>query len=111
MRSNDTSDAVGRDPDDQRGDPEAAGPSFWSGYPAAGWWPPTSSRSDAADDEPRPPDDEAAPVVGEWWGGGIASLLIVVGAILFLIPEPATSAAGIMLLGIGVVLWLVDQLS
>lgn len=60
------------------------------------------------DDERRPPDGDGSPVAGEWLDGGIATVLIVVGAILFLIPEPATSAAGILLLGIGVVLWLVD---
>ncbi len=33
------------------------------------------------------------------------ALLIIVGAILFLFPEPATSAFGIFLLALAVLLW------
>jgi hypothetical protein len=33
------------------------------------------------------------------------ALLIVIGAILFLFPEPATSAFGIFLLALAVLLW------
>lgn len=34
-----------------------------------------------------------------------ASLLIIIGAILLIFPEPATSAIGLLLLVIGLVLW------
>lgn len=109
MRSDDPPDAVGRDRDDQYDDPEAADPSFWSGYPAAGWWPPDFYGSDAVADEAQSPDDGAYPADDEWWETGVATLLIVLGAVLFLVPEPATSVAGILLVGTGVVLWLVDR--
>jgi hypothetical protein len=48
---------------------------------------------------------------GSWWDEGLISLLLVVGIVLFLIPEPATSGLGILLVGAGVVLWLVDWLA
>lgn len=44
---------------------------------------------------------------GSWWDEGLISLLLVVGIVLFLIPEPATSGLGILLVGAGVMLWLV----
>lgn len=45
-----------------------------------------------------------------WWDGGLITLLLVVGVVLFLFPEPATSALGIFLVVTGAVLWLVDWL-
>lgn len=41
---------------------------------------------------------------------GIAALLILVGVVLFFFPEPATSAVGIALISVGVVVWIVDWL-
>jgi hypothetical protein len=43
-----------------------------------------------------------------WWDEGLISLLLVAGVVLFVIPEPATSALGILLISVGVVAWLVD---
>ena len=45
---------------------------------------------------------------GTWLDEGLITLLIVVGVVLFLFPEPGTSALGILLIGVGVVAWLVD---
>ncbi|MFC7139016.1 hypothetical protein ACFQMA_04080 [Halosimplex aquaticum] len=45
---------------------------------------------------------------GGWWDEGLITALIVAGAVLFVIPEPATSGIGILLLAIGVLAWLVD---
>lgn len=41
---------------------------------------------------------------------GLSSLLLVVGIILFLIPEPATSTAGLLLIGAGAFLWIAGWL-
>ncbi|RDI70552.1 hypothetical protein [Halopelagius longus] len=43
-----------------------------------------------------------------WLDEGLITLLIVGGALLFLFPEPATSAVGIVLLGIGIIAWVAD---
>ena len=43
-------------------------------------------------------DDEG----GSWWDEGLITLLLVGGLALFLFPEPATSAVGIVLTGIAV---------
>lgn len=45
-----------------------------------------------------------------WLGEGLITLTLVVGVVLFLFPEPATSAVGIALVGIGVVAWVADAL-
>lgn len=45
---------------------------------------------------------------GSWWDEGLIATLLVVGVVLFLFPEPATSAVGIALLAVGVVAWIVD---
>ncbi|WP_227355413.1 hypothetical protein [Haladaptatus salinisoli] len=45
---------------------------------------------------------------GSWWDEGLISLLLIAGVVLFVIPEPATSAFGILLISVGVVAWLVD---
>lgn len=41
---------------------------------------------------------------------GLGALLVVVGAGLFLFPEPVTSTAGIALIGLGALIWLVSWL-
>lgn len=56
---------------------------------------------DAAD-RPSGNDDES------WLDEGLITLLIVAGALLFLFPEPATSAVGIVLLGVGLIAWVAD---
>lgn len=43
-----------------------------------------------------------------WLGGGLVTLLLVAGIVLFLFPEPATSALGIFLVIAGAVLWVID---
>ena len=43
-----------------------------------------------------------------FWDEGIITFLIVGGAILFVFPEPATSGVGILMIGAGLLLWLVD---
>ncbi|MFC4451619.1 hypothetical protein [Halorussus aquaticus] len=48
-------------------------------------------------------DDE-----GSWWDEGLIGALLLVGVVLFLFPEPATSAIGIGLVTIGVIAWLID---
>lgn len=46
--------------------------------------------------------------IWRFWDEGIITLLIVGGAILFVFPEPMTSAIGVLMLGAGVLFWLVD---
>ncbi|WP_254531445.1 hypothetical protein [Natrinema gelatinilyticum] len=41
---------------------------------------------------------------------GLGTLLVAAGAVLFLFPEPITSTAGVVLIGAGVLLWLVGWL-
>lgn len=48
---------------------------------------------------------------GSWWDEGLITLLLVAGVVLFLFPEPATSALGIVLLAVGVIAWVVDALT
>jgi len=45
-----------------------------------------------------------------WLGEGVITLALVAGLVLFLFPEPATSAVGIALVGLGVVAWVADRL-
>lgn len=55
---------------------------------------------------------DATPTAGteddSWLDEGLITLLVVTGALLFLFPEPATSAVGIVLLGVGIIAWAVD---
>lgn len=46
-----------------------------------------------------------------WWDEGLVSLLLVTGVVLFLLPEPATSTIGIVLVISGLVLWAIDWLA
>ena len=50
---------------------------------------------------------------GLWrfWDEGLVTFLIVGGAILFVFPEPITSSVGILMMGFGVLMWLVDWLT
>lgn len=47
---------------------------------------------------------------GSWWDEGLITLLLVGGLALFLFPEPATSAVGIVLMGVGLLAWAIDWL-
>ena len=58
---------------------------------------------EGAGDSPHDDDDN-----GSLWDESLITLLIIGGVVLFLFPEPATSALGILLLAIGVIAWLVD---
>lgn len=41
---------------------------------------------------------------------GLGALLVVLGIVLFVFPEPATSAAGLGLIVVGALIWLVSWL-
>lgn len=76
----------------------------WLPYPSWGWgggWgvPLAGQREETRSDE-----DGDGGLLEE----GLITLLIVTGAVLFLIPEPATSAVGVLLLFVGAVAWLLD---
>lgn len=45
---------------------------------------------------------------GTWLDEGLIATLLIVGLVLFLFPEPATSAVGIAMLAVGAVAWIVD---
>lgn len=45
---------------------------------------------------------------GSWWDEGLISLFLVAGVVLFVIPEPAISALGILFISVGIVSWLID---
>lgn len=113
----------GRDPGDS-GDPnddyddDAAADSRvpYTGYlpTGGGWgwgWLPVS-RGDAdpayADEEAEYTEETPAETGGSWWGEGLITLVLVAGVILFLFPEPATSALGMLLIVVGVIAWLID---
>lgn len=66
-------------------------------------YPPNSSRADYADGNESADEDD-----GSWLDGGVITLTILAGVALFLFPEPATSGLGILLIGVGVVAWLID---
>lgn len=48
---------------------------------------------------------------GSWLDEGLISLLLVAGVVLFLFPEPATSAIGIGLVTLGALAWIIDWLA
>ncbi|SFG87753.1 hypothetical protein SAMN04488063_3191 [Halopelagius inordinatus] len=86
-------------------------PGGFSFYPSWGWgggWglPSAARKEGTVRSNEGAGDDDDGSLVDE----GLISLLIVVGAVLFLIPEPATSAIGALLLFVGAVGWLVDWL-
>lgn len=45
---------------------------------------------------------------GTWADEGLITLLVVAGVALFLFPEPGTSVIGMVLIGAGVLAWIVD---
>lgn len=48
---------------------------------------------------------------GSWLDEGIIGTLLLVGAVLFVIPEPATTTLGILLVVFGVIAWVADALT
>ncbi|SFG14255.1 hypothetical protein SAMN04488063_1553 [Halopelagius inordinatus] len=83
--------------------------------PTIPWgWAPSSFQSGTRDDEligDGDGDGDAARPTSDgdsWLDEGLITLLIVSGALLFLFPEPATSAVGIVLLGVGIIAWAID---
>jgi hypothetical protein len=87
-------------------------PSGWGIWPAgdandAGTG---SEAGDEYEDSATEYDQRAAEDDG-WLGEGIAGTLLLVGVVLFLFPEPATSALGIGLVTLGVLVWVADALA
>lgn len=90
-------------------------------YPASSFgWPPgvlgggveeeydETARGGAYEDEPYGDDydeDES------WLDEGVIAFTLIAGLALFLFPEPATSAAGIVLLLVGSIAWLADAMT
>ncbi|WP_327051151.1 hypothetical protein [Halomicrococcus gelatinilyticus] len=56
-------------------------------------------------------DEATTDEEGTWLDEGIISLVLLAGVVLLFFPEPATSALGILLLGVGVVAWVIDALA
>lgn len=80
-------------------------PYAWGGGWGPGWLPGTEreERSDEiARDEPATADDDS------WLDEGLIGLLLVTGVVLFLFPEPSTSALGILLIVTGLIGWAID---
>lgn len=88
----------------------AGGSMFRSGR---GLWP-GGTTTEPEYDETSP---DASAVTGDeseddsWWDEGLIGTVLVVGVVLFLFPEPATSALGIGLIAVGLIAGLVDWLS
>lgn len=78
----------------------------WTGGGGLGW--PYRSRGEEEVNRPEETRDESDE---SWLDEGIIGTLLVVGVVLFLIPEPSTSALGILLIVIGVLGWAVDAVS
>lgn len=83
----------------------------WGG--AWGMWPRSSEEGEEAEYPATRPtgtrrDSEPTGGLARYWDEGLVTLLIVGGAILFFFPEPATSGLGILMMGLGVLLWLVE---
>lgn len=75
-----------------------------------GW--PSFPRTGAAEEAPdERPDERETTGEGDEnpWAERAITLLLVGGLVLFFFPEPATSAAGIVLMSVGVVLWAADR--
>ena len=86
-------------------------------FSPSGWgiWPTGGTTADAhteatAEDVDTAPAGDAESDDESWWGEGLAGTLLLVGAVLFFIPEPATTGIGILLLGAGVAVWIADWL-
>lgn len=82
-------------------------------YPPWGWsgtqgvWPfsrEAETRYDEGTGDSRYNEDDSESL----WDEALITLLIVGGGILFLIPEPGSSAIGVMLMAAGVIGWVID---
>lgn len=114
MRRDDpaTDDASADDPYDRSDDGGS-----WFPSPALPYaWPLGLTDREADDPEPygdpaeRHPYDEtlADRDEGSWLDEGVITVLLVAGVALFVFPEPATSALGMVLIATGLVVWLYD---
>lgn len=92
---------------EEEGPYDSASTRAWYWPSPFGAWPPLVG--DRQDAERYDPAKEGAN--DSSWGGGLITLLIVIGAVLFVFPEPATSAVGILLIAIGVIGWLIGWIS
>lgn len=74
-----------------------------------GW--PSFPRTGAAEEAPdeRPDERETTGEADDGWSERAIALFLVGGLVLFFFPEPVTSAAGIVLMSVGVVLWAVKR--
>lgn len=68
------------------------------------WYP----RNTDPDEVASPPEDTATG--GSWWGESLSSILLITGLVLFIFPEPATSALGVILMLAGAFGWIVSEL-
>lgn len=78
----------------------------WSAWP----WSDAEDENDAYGGSEEFGPSEATDEDGRW-NEGIVSVLLVVGVVLFLFPEPATSAIGMVLVALGLAMWLLDWLT
>jgi len=82
-------------------------------YSPRGWWPALGDRTTSMYDG-RPPNVETAGESAEhegdggWLGIGLSTTIVVAGVLLFLFPEPATSAVGLLLVFAGTLMWLFE---
>lgn len=84
-------------------------------WPSLGWRRDQEQEYQAETYGGRPYDEGSAEAdttgrsgLSQYWDEGLITLLVVGGAILFLFPEPVTSSLGVLLMGLGVIAWLVD---
>ena len=98
-----TADERGPIDDERRSPPVPTDPTGW-GW---GWWPWASRHSDP-DEVPAGSPASATEETGGWLQRDLPTLLVVVGAVLFVIPDPVTTVAGLLLIVLGVVAWLLD---
>ena len=68
-----------------------------------------SGREDTVDEAPR--EEANAGANDSWWDEGLIGLLLVVGVVLFVFPEPSTSALGILLIVTGVLAWIIEAIA
>ena len=104
--------------DDSSAASDRTSDSFFPPTGDGGWGsalPSLSGPDEAASDEEPYHEGASAEVTtdeeGTWLDEGVISLTLLAGVVLFFFPEPATSAFGILLLGVGVVAWIADALA
>lgn len=77
-------------------------------------WVPSLRRDGASNERDTPPASEAtiareAERDENWLDEGLATLLVVTGIVLFVVPEPASSALGVALVATGLVVLLLNR--